>query len=239
MKNNQITIQQCLTMARELQENYKWQLMTDEELSQRVMARLNSGAELQPMTIAVYVGQAIHPAFTGTQGVSRRDQATRELANYLHRILYKKWPDLIESSADLIQATMERILTKIKACQKPETLLAFAAGKLRTEVQKKFRELKREQQAVSPDRLEEQGQELPTPGVESRLSIEMIQGQIRHYQQRHPTAAEQLEAVYLRYCEGLTVKETAERLETSRRNVSVLANRGRKFLRERKDDFIF
>ena len=242
MDKNQITKQQCLTKSRELQANYRWQLMTAEALSEAAMESIENDPtiDLQPAIISTYAGQALYPALLGQQGTAQREQAARELADFLHRVLYKRWPSLAESPSDLIQATLERTFRQIDSCRSPETVLAFAAMKLRTVVQKEVRQLSREQKSDSIDAMHEQGQEVPSPEEsESGLSMDALRDQIRRFQQAHPKAAKQFETVYLRYCDGLTVEETAERLGMTRQNVSVLTSRGLKFLRDRKDALIF
>jgi len=241
MDKHQITREQCLAKSHELQNSYGWKLITTEALSEAAMERIehDPNTELQPTIIATYAGQALYPALLGKQNPAQREQAARELANFLHRVLCKRWPSLANSSSDLVQASLERILKQIDTCRRPETVLAFAAMKLRTVVQKKFRQLSKEQKFDSIDAMHEQGRELSSPDEsESGSLMEALQEQIRHYQQNHPKAAKQLEAVYLRYCADLTVEETAERLGMTRKNVSVLTSRGLKFLRERKDDLI-
>jgi len=242
MENEQINREKCLAKVLELQTNYQWKLMDADTLSTASMTKLetNSSPELQPTIIATYVGEALYPCFLGQQGLEKREQAARELASFLHRTLYRRWPSLAEHSSDLTQAAIKSTLQKIGSCHKGDAFLTFAASKLRTAVQKKIRQLDQDQKIDPIDMLEGQGREPSvSDNLEDGLSMEMIQKQIRHYQKTNPKATTQLEAVYLRYCEGLTVEETAERLSMTSRNVSVLTSRGLKFLRERKDEFIF
>jgi len=159
MDKHQITREQCLAKSHELQNSYGWKLITTEALSEAAMERIehDPNTELQPTIIATYAGQALYPALLGKQNPAQREQAARELANFLHRVLCKRWPSLANSSSDLVQASLERILKQIDTCRRPETVLAFAAMKLRTVVQKKFRQLSKEQKFDSIDAMHEQG----------------------------------------------------------------------------------
>jgi RNA polymerase sigma factor (sigma-70 family) len=240
-------------------EAYQWRLMAVAELVAALLARAASEQEsdsgqaftpeqIRKWAIHHYCLAALHPACLGSRGSQAQQQAFQELADYLYRLAQRTWPGVAE---DATQDALVAIYEKAHLCRNSGAFLAFAIQKLRDAARRRLRAGSRE---FSLDELLEADVygEMSTVGggagdadtkggmvsdatsdaiLARELRIQVVE-RLQQLRTAHPRARRQLDTVWLRYVQELSLEEISAQLETPVENVSVLLSRGLERLRE-------
>jgi RNA polymerase sigma factor (sigma-70 family) len=235
----------CSAVVRKLMEDNDWRLLSEGVFVEAVLERITPGHTVEPeqlrkWCINTYCRDALYPACLGEQGLQRQERAFTELAMYLHRLAYWRWPQVAE---DAVQEALLIIYKKVDRCRNPGAFLAFAIQQLRDAARKSMRV---ETRTLSLDDLLERDLygnisadegvgSMEEEGVEKAVLYADLRRQfvtlIEDMRLENPRAHRQLDAVWLRYFRELSNEEIATVLETTPEEVSVLISRGLKKLR--------
>jgi RNA polymerase sigma factor (sigma-70 family) len=235
---------QVNTVVAKLLNDFEWQLLPMSQVAEGVVAVFPPS---QPTTveyvrrraISIYCAQGLHPAVLGRLGPPAQQRAFEELGRYLYRVALATWRDLAQ---DITQETLVVLYEKAQDCRTPEAFLAFALQKQRDTAKKWLRSVRHTQsldELLETDPFGEPRATATTTAPASNPATETIDRELREaVVQRLRTlraesgrAGRQLEAVWLRYVQEMSLEECATVLETTPANVSVLLNRGLERLR--------
>jgi DNA-directed RNA polymerase specialized sigma24 family protein len=229
-----ISPERCQEVARDALARYGWALLTPDALAAR-MRELNAGgvvAEAWPVAVHAYCLE-LYPACAGLQGDARQQRAFEELHRYLYALSFGERPELpVERRRDLVQEALTRIWERLPHCRKPGAFLAFAAYELRSTLRPLWTN-------PAPLASLDQAAEVVDTGDNGDPSARAIAADIRRTMRacfdeslvRHPRARQQLEAVWLKFIEGLDDTTIGAYLATSARSVQILRSRGLRLLR--------
>jgi RNA polymerase sigma factor (sigma-70 family) len=215
--------------ARSLINRYAWILLSEEDLM-TLLLQTNPAetdyARLERHARTCY-STALYEACHQTDNIERREHAYHDLAHYLYRAAYNRWPDLAE---DVTQQALLLVYEQIERCHSPATFLRFALFKL---LQAFKAEMTRKPAADVP--LLDDDQE----GAVSNDPDESLSDNLEHQEfvqalvealQRLPDER-QRHVVVLRYIAGQSDSMIAQRLAISANHVRVLRNRALERLR--------
>lgn len=231
--------QPCQEAVDLLLARHEWQLLTPVEFAQRTYAHVRAGITADPQRAAIYTYcEALHDACSGREGAARRERAYTELYRWLYDLARQRYADDAE---ELAQQALVRTFTAFEQCRQPGAFLAFALQHLRDAARSQRRRCGRE--AVSLDASDDEPtphRAAPVPEVslpdpyesatngEVRLRIAQV---MATFIRKHPRAAAQLDAVWLKYIEGLDDGAISERLSKPVKRVHELRSLGLKKLR--------
>ncbi len=231
--------QPCQEAVDLLLARHEWQLLAPMEFVQRTYVHLSAGITADPRRAALYTYcQALYHACSGREGEARRERAYTELHRWLYDIARHRYAGDAEEFA---QQALVHTFTSFEQCHQPGAFLAFALQHLRGVARSHYRRSGRE--AVSLDGSEDEPplhqtarvpeMDLPDPcesatNGEVRLRIAHLMAALVH---KHPRAATQLDAVWLKYIEGLDDSAISERLSKPVKRVHELRSLGLKKLR--------
>lgn len=222
-------------IVKELISQYGWRLLSEDEFIAAVLDRAREQGLTNPETlrrwcINTYCAQALYPACSGEQGSARRRRGFREVADYLHRLAARAWPDVAEDAA---QDAIVRVYDTIGDCRRPGAFLEFAIQKLRDAARKQRRAETREEPLENDlDGDMASGGPSPEGAVLSADLEREIAERIQAIEKRYPKAGRQFRAFRLRHCHELSNEEISQVMGETPANVSVLISRARKKLQE-------
>ncbi len=231
--------QLCQEAVGLLLARHEWQLLTPVEFAQRTYDHVRAGITADPRRAAIYTYcEALHHACSGREGRTRRERAYTELYRWLYDIARQRYAGDAE---ELAQQALVRTFTAFEQCRLPGAFLAFALQHLRDAARSHRREYGRE--IVSFDGSDDEPAlhqtarvsetHLPDPcesatNGEMRLHVAQI---MAAFIRKHPRATTQLDAVWLKYIEGLDDSAISERLSKPVKRVHELRSLGLKQLR--------
>jgi RNA polymerase sigma factor (sigma-70 family) len=195
----------CQQVVHALIEKYDWALLPEAELVELVLAIAPAEAtlaQLEKLTKKQYT-VVMYEACRQTSDSIQRRRAYQELAGFLYRAAYNRWPDLAKEVAD---RGLMLVYQQLDRCYSPTTFLAFAFNKLRQAFTEELRA--REKLDISLEEIEWDTFEdvSPAPFAESeqqRILIEAIQ-RLRNQRQQ--------KTILWKYFEGISDEEIAARL---------------------------
>lgn len=228
--------QRCAEVVERLLTRHGWRLIDRSEFARRTRAALEThgGDDVQYAAYGAY-NLALYTACSGAEGDARREQAYGELFRVLYDRAWKSYPDVCE---DATQLALAEVIARFQTCHEPRAFIPFAFRYLMGAARSLRR---REGRAVSLER--EVGDEGLTLGDtladptdiegdaasrEERLELHSF---LTHYVRQHPRARKQIDAVRLKYLQGLDDERISAELGVSVPNVHVLRSRGLSRLR--------
>lgn len=244
MTNSLPSEAEVLLVVHSLLTHNNWQLLPSETLASLVVERMASApTNRTPREVAyfVYCEQALYPACRGLHGQSLRQLGFAELASFLYKKALKYGP---QDAQDLAHQAIVAIYQNMDSCHNPGTFLAFALLQLRYCNKKRMRTVERE---TSLDEMMEQDLYGDEPTVDPQFSTTadstaqqaidhqlrtLLHQRLRQLRAEFPRAAQQWDAIGLRYIEELTVEESAERLGVTTTALYTLVSRAMAKLRE-------
>lgn len=244
MTNSLPSDDEVLLVVRSLLTHNNWQLLPAETLASLVVERMAAApSDKTPREFAyfIYCEQALYPACRGLHGQSLRQLGFAELASFLYKKALKYGP---QDAQDLAHQAIVAIYQNMDGCHHPGTFLAFALQQLRYCHTKRMRTAERE---PSLDEMMEQDLYGDDPRVDSQFSTTtdstaqqaidnqlqtLLRQRLRQLRAEFPRAAQQWDAFWLRYIEGLTAEESAERLGVTMTALYTLVSRAKDKLHE-------
>lgn len=248
---NEELLKLCERIVARLMSRYDWRLLDQADFVRILLERAKAEgirAESDITRIAKNeYATVLHGACSPKKGNSehrhRHQQAYEELGRYLYDIAYNRRPECPADAQDATQKALLDIYQSLKdnQCRKPGAFLAFSIGKLRgalTWVDRSQRVGGEKPFSLDDDvamageaRLREEPSISPEEETERRLLAESVWAELQRKFQKHPRAAQQLEAVILKHAFGCDNQEIATTLGvTSPEAVSSLLSRGKKKL---------
>jgi RNA polymerase sigma factor (sigma-70 family) len=227
-----VSLAVCCEVARALIEKYYWTLMSEAELGTTLLKASRVAAP--PVNLAQLAMEqynlALYEACRQTSDRARCERAYTELARYLQRVAYSRWPDLAETVA---QRALELVYLKIAECRHPSKFLAFAAFKLWQAFKEETRE--RDKAGLSLESLlAEDKKQLHLSEIQVVLQSDLLkQEQCRILVEairRLPNRREQ-KVMLLKFFGGLSGRAIANRLEIEENLVRQLSHRALQRLR--------
>lgn len=226
--------QRCRATVDLLMAKHEWRLVDREKLIRHTVEQILSGIGADPQRVAVGVySQALHAACSGAEGPARQNAGYAELSRYLYDLARWRYPDVRE---DATQRALERIYTSFERCRLPIAFLAFAIQHLMDAARATRRQENRpllERQLGDDDTREAPLDERDGP-LEQALSDEqreMLERRRAEFMRANPRASQQLDALWMKYIDGLDDAAIGEQLGVSVKNVYVLRSRAIKRLR--------
>lgn len=228
---------QCVDTA---MQRYQWELLKRSELFEQVYEQLAAGTaqDARQATVCAY-SRALYQACSGADGLERRERGYYELSYYLSLVAMRRYSD---HYADTLQRALEQICRTFLDCRKPEAFLAFSLQKLRDAARTERNQVS---SSVSLDTLkggaDEPSLQVAAPSSHFDPSEHMLQNEFRErvaqhahaFLERHPRAAQQLLALWLKHIRNLDDRTIGKYLGKSVKNVHVL--RARAIVKLRQD----
>ena len=217
----------CQRIVRALIEKYRWALLSDDELVERVLGSIESGispTEVRRLAKHHYA-IAMYEACRQVRDQDRREQGYHELSHYLFRAACRQWPELAE---DASQRALVLVYEQIDRCRSPGTFLAFALGKLR-------HAFKQEQGARGREvPLEEAGRSIAQGDrTEAWTHLEYQEWCHKLFDAIKRLSSDlERKTIILKHIGGLSDAEIGKRLKITANYVRVLRHRGIKRLRQ-------
>ncbi|NTU83867.1 MAG: sigma-70 family RNA polymerase sigma factor [Chloroflexales bacterium] len=227
------------TVATQLVTRHSWKLLPPDALAAQAQALIEraDGSPVRAVLLAYTL--ILYAACNGDEGRERQERGYLELYRYLFEIARWRLPDEAE---DLAQLAIEMTFLSIGRCREPGAFLRFALFQL----QDAARTLRREQnrpveslaRLIGPNGLTlgeilvDEGQ--PDPAEAALLSDlrERFAACAAECELRHPRAAMQLRAVWLKYLAGLDDHTISANLGKPANLVHVMRSRGMGLLRK-------
>jgi RNA polymerase sigma factor (sigma-70 family) len=225
--------QECEAETNRLQAWRGWRLLDRAVWAGRA-AELAAGAQVAPRRAVfhVYV-RALHAACSGAEGAARQNRGYAELFQYLYDSARRRYPTIAEDAA---QRAVERTFTDFGRCRAPGAFLAFAAQQLLLAA-RALRQQERPyaRQIDSYDLIAAQPDQRQADLAASIITAELgsrFEHLTGEFLAKHPRSARQLDALRLKYIDGLDDAAIGRRLGTTVSNIYVLRSRAIEKLRE-------
>lgn len=239
---------QCRNIARRLLASHRWQLLSEDELTNRLWARREEATgdadqAIQSLAKSIY-SEEWYQACAETE---RQEQAYSEVIRFLYDYALYKCHDP-ERAADIAQEAARRVYEGFAECRAPGLFLNFLFFKLRHAETYSWRDEKRNEKivALSLDEIKDaiDGSEtdpLQMPDInalspeQNALCVELRRQLFALYEnllQQRPRAVQQVTAVLYKFHAGYADEEIAKALATNIDNIYTLRNRGLQVLRE-------
>jgi RNA polymerase sigma factor (sigma-70 family) len=230
----------CETCVESYLRRYGWELVERDALLAAVedecRRRGGGPAAARAATLLCY-SRALYHACSGAEGPERQERGYAELYGFLGRAASRRYGAV---AADATQRAVEQIYFAFGRCRQPETFLAFALQKLRDGARAEIRD--------SAQRADHLPDDLGDPGDSGLAAAATAHGDpaaaaeraalrgglarcAEAFVARHPRAARQFAAVWLKYIAGLDDQEIGRRLGRSAAAVQVLRSRALRRLR--------
>jgi RNA polymerase sigma factor (sigma-70 family) len=231
---------QCAAASDALLARYSWRLLDREEFVRRAAGYLRAGTVPDAQRAAMHAYcWALHAACAGAEGSERRELAYAELFRYLYDSARRRYPLI---AAEVAQDAIERVYLAFDRCRQPGAFLAFALQQLMDAARATDRVRARQATSLSTpvgadggetlgDLLPDTRQPEPTAVVLAEERRARLDGLYAAFLRRHPRAADQLAALWLKHVEGLDDETIARLLGKSVSNVHVLRSRALATLR--------
>jgi RNA polymerase sigma factor (sigma-70 family) len=230
--------QSCSDAVETLLQRHSWQLIDKKECTRRAIVIIRAGSITDPTRAAMNAYTlAMYHACSGAEGMQRRNMAYRELHRFLFDHARLRCVDVAE---DATQRAIIRVYEAFNDCRKPGAFLAFALQRLRDSVKAIRRHERRPLQSLERsfgDDLIPLGDLLPDtsqPAMDEQMITDDLQAHLQQlyteFRLRHPRAGKQLDALWLKYIDGLDDIAISQRLGTTTANVHVLRCRAIKKL---------
>jgi RNA polymerase sigma factor (sigma-70 family) len=231
----------CSVEITRVLSRYDWQLLDRQEFVRRTAENMREGQIESPWVAAVNVYcHCLYAACRGDEGPARQERAFIELHRYLHDLSFREVATVpYDLRYDQVNEALLRIWQRMPSYYRPGAFLALAAMELRNVMRPWWsRPRRRERQPwelppTSIELIAEQPVSGDDPGSRA-ISAELVQ-QVRscfdEMLRRYPRARQQLEAVWLKYIDGLSDELIGQHLEKSVASVHVLRSRGLSRLR--------
>jgi DNA-directed RNA polymerase specialized sigma24 family protein len=227
-------LQRCHTIVDGVLAQYGWQLLESEELVRRAMELLESDvvAEVRPAVMHAYC-LCLYSACSGAEGPERQTLGFTDLQRYLHQLSFGEHATLAPDLRwEVINETLLRVWRKIEQCRNHGAFLAFAGYELRNAIRPWWaRTMPKASFEVLDDMPSRRGDADPVGHVLSDELRQLVHLSFEASLRRHPRAKQQLEAVWLKYIDGLDDVTISAYLEKPVANVQVLRSRGLERLR--------
>jgi RNA polymerase sigma factor (sigma-70 family) len=234
-----LVLEQCCSDAvKALLQRHSWQLIDEKECTRRAIVIMRAGSITDPTRAAMNAYTLVmYNACSGAEGSQRRNLAYRELHRFLFDHACQRCADVAE---DATQRAIIRVYESFNDCRKPGAFLAFALQRLRDAVKAIRRHERRPSQSLERsfgDDLIPLGDLLPDtsqPAMDEQIIAVDLQARIQQvyteFRLRHPRAGKQLDALWLKYIDGLDDLAISRQLGTTTANVHVLRCRAIKKL---------
>jgi RNA polymerase sigma factor (sigma-70 family) len=232
-------LQDCRAEVERLKVQYDWRLLSPEDWARRVFERVIAGslAGLRPVAMHVY-SQALHAACSGAEGGRRQNHGYEELFRYLYAMAHRRHRDIAE---DATQRAIEQVFALFSRCRAPGTFLAFGLQQLQSSISTIRRQERRfgAEQALGTIERRTELAEAPDQR-QADLAASIISDELRtrfeqlsvEFLREHPRAAQQLDALRLKYIDGLDEQAISRLLGKPTSSVYVLRSRAIEKLRE-------
>lgn len=229
---------QCHRAVERFLARYDWRLLERAEFVRRAGGALRSGVATTADRAATLVySQALYHACSGAEGRERQERGYAELYDYLYAIAHQRYP---QEWAEVAQRALSTIFEAFHTCRAPETFFAFALIHLGESAKLAWREAARLPESLdAPDRegAAPLGTTLPDPRQSNPLEL-VIDAELRQRlrrsldacRRRHRRATSQLDAVWLKFIEGLDDQTISRRLARSVKSIQEMRCRGLKLL---------
>lgn len=231
--------QACASIIDTLIAKHKCQLLAREDFIQQLLeqARAEGAGDLHRAAIHIYT-LALYKACSGSLGIDQRNLAYTELSKYLYDIAHRRYPDICD---DATQQAILCIFTHFEHCRAPGAFLAFALQYLMDAVRVIRRQDSRCPWPFSSFADEDHstpGEALPAQQALDPAAM-LLAGDLRSrfeeltrsFLQKHPRAVQQLEALRLKFIDGLDESSISQRLGKSVQSIYVLRARAIEKLR--------
>jgi RNA polymerase sigma factor (sigma-70 family) len=226
----------CQTAVEALVVEREWRLLDQAAWVEQTFAEVQARA-LVPRRAAIFIySQALYLACSGAQGDLRRETGYDELFRYLYDIARRRYPLVYE---DVAQQAAELVYHRFAQCRQPGTFLAFALQQMLAAA----RTVRRQTVLQRPAELSGQEAldlfEYGSFDQRSDPSALIITNELRarfeqlsvEFLRKHPRARMQLEALRLKYIDGLDEATISQRLGKPPARVYVLRARAVEKLR--------
>jgi len=217
-------------IIRRLMDNYQWVLLSEAELLERVLAAWPGEGgrphveHLVKNQFAIALYEACHPKAEP----ELRSRGYQELARFLARVAYHRWPDL---AADVVQRALLLVHEHFERCRLPVTFPAFALSYLRWAHQKESGYDERHQPMAADEAAHAARSVISAPDEPLALALAVEQAQAIR-EALASLAAQQRLAVELKYLRGWSDEAVAQHLEITPGNLRVIRYRTLRRLRE-------
>jgi RNA polymerase sigma factor (sigma-70 family) len=227
----------CQAVVDRLLVGRGWHLIEPKEWVDRTLAYVQARPVADPYRVAVHIySQALYAACSGAQGDQQRDLGYGELFRYVYAIARKRYPLIYEDAA---QQAIALVYNRFTQCRTPGAFLTFAFHPLiaaaRTVGQQLAIDRRTELSAALEDRnladsLRDRHHDLVSLIItdELRASFERLSAGFLH---KHPRAKLQLEALRLKYIDGLDEAAISQKLNKPPASIYVLRSRAIEKLR--------
>lgn len=213
----------CREAVRALMQQYQWRLLSEFDLTARILPTIPTNASQQEISGAVKHHYALALYEACSSSGSSREQGYTELHRYLLRLAYRFWPGHPEDFYDdVAQRALLIVFEKISTCEFPAAFFTFARYKLLQANKEEIRARRPEENHPLDDDFFPSADDSFINEEQTQLLLEAIAA-LKNEQ-------EQL-AVFYRYFAGLSDKEIAARLGIKPGYVAVLRSRALKKLR--------
>lgn len=229
--------QRCAEVVERLIARHDWRLIDRSEFIRRTRAALADlgSADLQYIAYGVY-NLALYQACSGAEGAQRRERAYEELFRVLYARAWRSYYDVCE---DATQLAITDVIINFENCYEPRAFIPFAFRYLMGAARRIRRQAARDsslEREVGEEGLTLGETLVATADIEAeavaREQREALRRFLAEYVARHPRARNQIEAVRLKFLEGLDDQRISQELGVSVANVHVLRSRGLARLRE-------
>jgi DNA-directed RNA polymerase specialized sigma24 family protein len=226
---------ECRHVIDRLMVERRWRLLSRQVFARRThaVACQAGGPNRHRAAVTVY-SHALYAACSGEQGRESHDAAYVELWRYLRSCAASRFADVAE---DATQSALERTLSSFHKCRCPEAFLAFAlqqladaARSLRQRQVGNLRWINLGTQGEHDDAPEFQLPDTHQPdpllivlGEEESHLLDEVR---RDFLARHPRAAQQLDAVWLKFVDDLDEVAISRVLRRPIESLYVLRSRG-------------
>jgi RNA polymerase sigma factor (sigma-70 family) len=214
----------------------EWRLLDQAAWVEQTFAEVQARA-LVPRRAAIFIySQALYLACSGAQGDLRRETGYDELFRYLYDIARRRYPLVYE---DVAQQAVELVYHRFAQCRQAGTFLAFALQQLMAAARTVRRQMLLRRPAELPGQEALDIFEYGSFGQHSDPSALIITNELRakfeqlsvEFLHKHPRARRQLDALRLKYIDGLDEATISQRLGKPPASVYVLRARAVEKLR--------
>lgn len=227
-------LQRCRIVVDSVLAQYGWQLLKSEELVRRAMELLASGVVSEPRPAAMHAYcLCLYSACSGAEGPDRQAIGFTDLQRYLYQLSFGEHATLAPDVRwEVINETLLRVWQKIEQCRNRGAFLAFTGYELRNAIRPWWaRGVPKVSLEAIGDTPSVRGDGDPAGHVLTDELRQLVHLSFEASLQRHPRAKQQLEAVWLKYIDGLDDVTISAYLEKPVANVQVLRSRGLERLR--------
>jgi RNA polymerase sigma factor (sigma-70 family) len=215
-----VSREDCRDAIRTLIAKYGWSLPPEDELVELVLQTLQREGAPGGLSQAIWCqyALALYEACRQTTNPDRRKRAYADLARYLYRAAYSRWPDIAEEVA---HRALILIYEKLDACKVPGAFLTFTLWQARRAAQEIVRLRQKE---VSLEGIAESGVDLALPSAEPPRFDQDCLRLLLDAMRRLPERERQV--IVLKYVEGVSDEVISQRTGLSVGNIRVLRTRG-------------